>query len=151
MDYSILSRFVYVHSMTFAQRRNRLTTHFSERIPVVKRRVTVMGCDTAYQIGRNLPTFRRDLLRQDLKPLILKAASIVSFNAVRILYQFIRRQFQRQYCSSLHVFEDVYLQSCGPSEFVTVLKNLQLFRLVQKVKIVTSGSAYFEFSTDWWG
>jgi len=27
--------------MTFAQRRNRLTTHFSERIPVVKQRVTV--------------------------------------------------------------------------------------------------------------
>ena len=26
--------------MTFAQRRNRLTTHFSERIPVVKRRKT---------------------------------------------------------------------------------------------------------------
>jgi len=26
--------------MTFAQRRNRLTTHFSERIPVVKRRMT---------------------------------------------------------------------------------------------------------------
>jgi len=25
-----------VHSMTFAQRRNRLTTHFSDRIPVVK-------------------------------------------------------------------------------------------------------------------
>jgi hypothetical protein len=28
--------------MTFAQRRNRLTTHFSERIPVVKRRVSVL-------------------------------------------------------------------------------------------------------------
>jgi len=27
--------------MTFAQRRNRLTAHFSERIPVVKRRVSV--------------------------------------------------------------------------------------------------------------
>ena len=27
--------------MTFAQRLNRLTTHFSERIPVVKRRMTV--------------------------------------------------------------------------------------------------------------
>jgi len=26
---------------TFVQRRNRLTTHFSERIPVVKRRVSV--------------------------------------------------------------------------------------------------------------
>ena len=29
--------------MTFAQRRNRLTTHFSERIPVVKRRVSFQG------------------------------------------------------------------------------------------------------------
>jgi hypothetical protein len=28
--------------MAFAQRRNRLKTHFSERIPVVKRRMTVM-------------------------------------------------------------------------------------------------------------
>ena len=28
-------------SMTFAQRRNRLSTHFSERIPVVKRRISV--------------------------------------------------------------------------------------------------------------
>ena len=28
--------------MTFAQRRNRLTTHFSEIIPVVKRRMTVL-------------------------------------------------------------------------------------------------------------
>ena len=27
--------------MTFAQRRNRQTTHFSERIPVVKRRISV--------------------------------------------------------------------------------------------------------------
>jgi hypothetical protein len=29
--------------MTFAQRRNRLTTHFSERIPVVKRRIYVQA------------------------------------------------------------------------------------------------------------
>jgi len=28
--------------MTFAQRRNRLTTHLSERIAVVKRRMTVL-------------------------------------------------------------------------------------------------------------
>jgi hypothetical protein len=28
---------IKLHSMTFAQRRNRLTTHFSERIPVIKR------------------------------------------------------------------------------------------------------------------
>jgi len=30
--------------MTFAQRRNRLTTHFSERMPVVKRRISVLLC-----------------------------------------------------------------------------------------------------------
>jgi len=29
--------------MTFGQRRNRLTTNFSERIPVVKRHMTVTG------------------------------------------------------------------------------------------------------------
>ena len=28
--------------MTFAQRQNRLTTQFSERIPVVKRRISVL-------------------------------------------------------------------------------------------------------------
>jgi len=32
--------------MTFAQRRNRLTTHFSERFPVVKRRVSVLVLDS---------------------------------------------------------------------------------------------------------
>ena len=32
-----------LHSMTFARRRNRLTTHFSERIPVVKRRTSLLG------------------------------------------------------------------------------------------------------------
>ena len=37
-----------LHSMTFAQRRNRLTTHFSERIPVVKRRMTVLLCPLRY-------------------------------------------------------------------------------------------------------
>jgi len=33
---------VTIASMTFAQRRNRLTTHFSERIPVVKRHMSVV-------------------------------------------------------------------------------------------------------------
>jgi len=27
--------------MTFAQQRNRVSTHFSERIPVVKRRISI--------------------------------------------------------------------------------------------------------------
>jgi hypothetical protein len=31
--------------MTFAQRRNRLTTYFSESIPVVKRRMTVLNTE----------------------------------------------------------------------------------------------------------
>jgi len=43
IGYTVLSRFVYVHSVTFTQRRNRLTMHFSERIPVVKRRISVYG------------------------------------------------------------------------------------------------------------
>jgi len=33
--------------MTFAQRRNRLTTHFSERIPVVKRLISVLASTSA--------------------------------------------------------------------------------------------------------
>jgi hypothetical protein len=34
--------------MTFAQRRNRLTTLFSERIDVVKRRMTVLNAHVRY-------------------------------------------------------------------------------------------------------
>ena len=33
---------IIYHSVTFARRRNRLTTHFSERIPVVQRRISVL-------------------------------------------------------------------------------------------------------------
>ena len=35
--------------MTFAQRRNRLTTHFSERIPVVKRRMAVISSTKSWR------------------------------------------------------------------------------------------------------
>jgi len=41
--YTVLPRFMWVHCMTSAQRRNRLTTHFSECIPVVKRRISVIS------------------------------------------------------------------------------------------------------------
>jgi len=44
VGYTVPSRFVEVHSMTFAQRRNCLTTHFSESVPVVKRRISVCVC-----------------------------------------------------------------------------------------------------------
>jgi len=45
--------------MTFAQGRNRLTTHFSERIPVVKRRISVFPVSLCIQpengvYGRNM-------------------------------------------------------------------------------------------------
>jgi len=36
--------------MTFAQRRNRLTTHFSEHIPVVKRRISVFEMQAVWGI-----------------------------------------------------------------------------------------------------
>jgi hypothetical protein len=41
----VCSRLYYRGSCkdTFAQRRNRLTTHFSERIPAVKRRISVLA------------------------------------------------------------------------------------------------------------
>jgi hypothetical protein len=38
--------------MTFAQRRYRLTTHFSESIPVVKRRMTVLKGCTIYCVNK---------------------------------------------------------------------------------------------------
>jgi len=41
--------------MTFA-RRNRLTTHFSERIPVVKQRISVFSTF----INKNLRYFRKE-------------------------------------------------------------------------------------------
>jgi len=40
-DRNVFKRRVPVHSMTFAQRRNCLPTNFSERIPVVKRTMSV--------------------------------------------------------------------------------------------------------------
>ena len=66
---------------TFAQRRNRLTTHFSERIPVVKRRISVMRrlADTKC-LSEPLPVGR--LLRSvtEYKPSVERhfAASVVS-------------------------------------------------------------------------
>jgi len=37
--------------MMFAQRRNRLTTHFSERIPVVKGRISVLAYRPLYTVS----------------------------------------------------------------------------------------------------
>jgi len=45
--------FMEVHSMTFAQRQYRLTTRFSERITVVKRRKYLVGY-TIYVYGSTL-------------------------------------------------------------------------------------------------
>jgi len=42
--------------MTFEQRRNRLTTHISERIPVVKRRISVFSTF----LNKNLRYFRKE-------------------------------------------------------------------------------------------
>jgi hypothetical protein len=52
-----------VHSMTFAQRRNRLTTHFSERIPVVKRCTTVQRSFKIcmHVTTNNLGAFKKEL------------------------------------------------------------------------------------------
>jgi len=46
--------------VTFAQRRNRLTTHFSERIPVVKRRSSVAPFQQLQQSSVSL--VRRELV-----------------------------------------------------------------------------------------
>ena len=55
----------------FAQRRNRLTTHFSERIPVVKRRITVLQLALRIRNQKNIfvpagkrPTIPRSSSRQ---------------------------------------------------------------------------------------
>jgi len=44
----VLSRFVEVHPWTFVQRRNSLTTHFSERFLVVERRLTLIAENSVY-------------------------------------------------------------------------------------------------------
>ena len=49
--------------MTFAQRRNRLTTHFSERIPVVKRRLSVLHKFRTYVTLRHHRRLRKSWLR----------------------------------------------------------------------------------------
>ena len=49
---------------TFAQRRNRLTTHFSERIPVVKRRLSVYARLVQYKRWRILTLNTPSLARQ---------------------------------------------------------------------------------------
>ena len=46
--------------MMFAQRRNRLTTHLSKRIPVVKRRMTVQ--DSLQQIRENFAPLYNEYL-----------------------------------------------------------------------------------------
>jgi len=54
--------------MTFAQRRNRLTTHFSERIPVVKRRISVF-----LKVNKEL-NYKR---KPDRPPYAVKAFTLV--------------------------------------------------------------------------
>jgi len=53
--------------MRFAQQRNRLTTHFSERIPVAKRRMTVCFISNT----RTLHVFNRTMssLQPNVVPL----------------------------------------------------------------------------------
>jgi len=56
--------------MTFAQRRNHLTTHFSQRIPVVKRRISVrIKADDKNKrtIVTTVITFKRKLQNTHIK------------------------------------------------------------------------------------
>ena len=48
--------------MTFVQRRNRLTTHFSESIPVVKRRICVCVCVCVYRVFHDLWTLLQEVI-----------------------------------------------------------------------------------------
>jgi len=61
VGYTVLSRFV---KYTFEQ-RNRLTTLFSERIPVVKRRISVLSAVLQLSMyGFSLPSVCYNHLRQ---------------------------------------------------------------------------------------
>jgi len=46
--------------MTFAQRRNHLTTHFSERIPVVKRHMTVHTTRISKRLDSDVIHYRKN-------------------------------------------------------------------------------------------
>ena len=60
--------------MTFAQRRNCLTTYFSERIPVVKRRMAVAA------ILRRLTSKNGDLIYTEVEASNLAASHSIVFN-----------------------------------------------------------------------
>ena len=69
--------------MKFAQRRNRLTTHFSEIIPVVRRRMTVFykpQIDTAKQPFHSLINheFEKKILTGGLIEFIVKSLRYIT-------------------------------------------------------------------------
>jgi hypothetical protein len=74
-----------LHCMTFAQRRNRLTTHFSELIPVVKRRISVYVHSNVYSIFKH----HMYLLRTSfLRPILLTAVCNFSYFILIIVLPF---------------------------------------------------------------
>jgi len=62
--------------MTFAQRQNRLTTHFSESIPVVIRLTPVHG--NAPAADMNTPRQDRDSIHHLLRPLPPISSTVVT-------------------------------------------------------------------------
>ena len=75
--------------MTFAQRRNRLTTHFSERIPVVKQRISVcvpLGNKRAGQlreVNKELHNLQHSLnFTQNIPRLQMKESYVLQNNRI---------------------------------------------------------------------
>jgi len=65
--------------MTFAHRRNRLTTHFSERIPVVKRRTSVLIYILKIYVGRGCTIDSPAEERDDWWPVVDVVTNIWEF------------------------------------------------------------------------
>jgi hypothetical protein len=69
--------------MTFARRRNRLTTHFSESIPAVKRRISVLLTITSGHF-----TYQTHLLVSDGKKESITPSSKISLTLIHFMVRF---------------------------------------------------------------
>ena len=77
--------------MTFAQRRNRLTTHFYERIPVVKRRISArsgVATNTTSDTAQTYATYTPSRQTRAADPYMHAIPSYFGTCLVRLTLQF---------------------------------------------------------------
>jgi len=80
--------------MTFAQRRNRLTTHFSEHIPVVKRLKSVLTYLYLPVVGHTSPGAARDMpVAIFVQTTVVQSHSLPLSRSLRVPPDFLYSQF----------------------------------------------------------